>query len=30
MVLGLIVAVIAFGRVLMYPDQHLAFALTVA
>ncbi len=30
LVLGLIVAVIAFGRVLMYPDQHLAFAITVA
>jgi magnesium transporter len=30
LVLGLIVAVIAFGRVLMYPDQHLAFAATVA
>jgi len=30
LVLGLIVAVIAFGRVLMYPDQHLPFAITVA
>ncbi len=30
LVLGLIVAVIAFGRVLMYPDQHIAFAVTVA
>ena len=28
--LGMIVAVIAFGRVLMYPDQHFPFALTVA
>jgi magnesium transporter len=27
--LGLIVAVIAFGRVLMYKDQHFPFALTV-
>jgi magnesium transporter len=30
LVLGVIVAVIAFGRVLMYPDQHLPFAITVA
>ena len=30
LVLGLIVATIAFGRVLMYPDQHVRFALTVA
>ncbi len=30
LVLGLIVAVIAFGRVLMYPDQHIHFAITVA
>jgi magnesium transporter len=30
LVLGLIVAVIAFGRVLMYPDQSRAFAFTVA
>jgi magnesium transporter len=29
LVLGLIVAVIAFGRVLMYKDQHFPFALTV-
>jgi magnesium transporter len=29
LVLGLIVAVIAFGRVLMYKDQHVPFALTV-
>jgi magnesium transporter len=28
-VLGLILSVIAVGRVLMYPDQHLLFALTV-
>jgi magnesium transporter len=30
LVLGLIIAVIAFGRVLMYPDQSMAFAFTVA
>ncbi len=30
LVLGLIIAVIAFGRVLMYPDQSMAFAATVA
>jgi magnesium transporter len=30
LVLGLIVAAIAFGRVLMYPDQHIRFAITVA
>jgi magnesium transporter len=30
LVLGFIVAVIAFGRVLMYPEQHANFALTVA
>jgi magnesium transporter len=29
-VLGLILGVIAFARVLMYPDQHVLFALTVA
>jgi magnesium transporter len=28
-VLGSIIAVIAMGRVLMYPDQHLPFAITV-
>jgi magnesium transporter len=28
-VLGLILSVIAVGRVLMYPDQHIQFALTV-
>ena len=30
LVLGLIIAAIAFGRVLMYPDQSIAFAATVA
>jgi magnesium transporter len=30
LVLGLIIAAIAFGRVLMYPDQSMAFAATVA
>ncbi|HEY8073685.1 MAG TPA: magnesium transporter [Labilithrix sp.] len=29
-VLGLILAVLAFGRVLMYPEQHANFALTVS
>lgn len=29
-VLGLGLAVVGFGRVLMYPDQHMDFALTVA
>jgi magnesium transporter len=29
LVLGLILSVIAVGRVLMYPDQHITFALTV-
>ncbi len=29
LVLGCIIAVIAMGRVLMYPDQHLPFAITV-
>jgi magnesium transporter len=29
MVLGVILSLIAVGRVLMYPDQHLPFALTV-
>jgi magnesium transporter len=28
-VLGIMIAVIAMGRVLMYPDQHLPFAITV-
>jgi magnesium transporter len=28
-VLGLMIAVIAMGRVLMYPEQHLPFAITV-
>jgi magnesium transporter len=28
-VLGLIISVIAMGRVLMYPEQHLPFAITV-
>ena len=27
LVLGLILSVIAVGRVLMYPDQHIQFAL---
>jgi len=30
LVLGLILGTIGFGRVLMYPDQHVDFALTVA
>lgn len=29
-VLGLGLAIVGFGRVLMYPDQHMDFALTVA
>jgi magnesium transporter len=29
-VLGMILAVLAFGRVLMYPEQHVNFATTVA
>jgi magnesium transporter len=29
LVLGVILSVIAVGRVLMYPDQHILFALTV-
>jgi magnesium transporter len=29
-VLGVMLAVLAFGRVLMYPEQHTNFALTVA
>ena len=28
-ILGLMIAVIAMGRVLMYPEQHLPFAITV-
>jgi magnesium transporter len=30
LVLGLMIAIIAMGRVLMYPDQSLLFAITVA